>query len=88
MHRCFVAEEFDASSGSLPMVLTHTMVFPIAPIHHQLLHPANPSLFLLLCRPELELRFDRPFAFAVVHAPTGLALFAGEVHRPKEWKGA
>lgn len=36
-------------------------------------------------RPELELRFDRPFAFAVVHGPTGLALFCGEVHKPEEF---
>ena len=32
---------------------------------------------------ELEVRFDRPFFFAVVHEPSGLALFAGQVHRPE-----
>ncbi|KAL4429192.1 hypothetical protein ABPG77_010171 [Micractinium sp. CCAP 211/92] len=38
-------------------------------------------------RDEIELRFDRPFAFAVVHGPSGLALFSGEVHSPEEWNG-
>ena len=32
---------------------------------------------------ELEVRFDRPFFYAVVHEPSGLALFAGQVHRPE-----
>ncbi|EFN56639.1 hypothetical protein CHLNCDRAFT_51632 [Chlorella variabilis] len=40
---------------------------------------------IVACGPELELRFDRPFAFAVVHGPTGLALFCGEVHKPEEF---
>lgn len=35
-------------------------------------------IVILLCR---------PFCFAVVHAPSGLALFSGEVHRPETWKG-
>lgn len=34
-------------------------------------------------REEMELRFDRPFIFAVVHGPSGLALFCGEVHNPE-----
>lgn len=38
-------------------------------------------------RDEIELRFDRPFAFAVVHKASGLALFSGEVHAPEEWSG-
>jgi serpin B len=38
---------------------------------------------MLFCREEMELRFDRPFIFAVVHAPSGLALFCGEVHNPE-----
>lgn len=32
---------------------------------------------------ELEVRFDRPFFFSIVHEPSGLALFAGQVHRPE-----
>lgn len=36
-------------------------------------------------REEIELKFDRPFVFAVVHGPTGLALFAGEVYKPEAW---
>jgi serpin B len=51
------------------------------PAAHQLCGSA-----LLVCREQIELRFDRPFVFAVVHAPTGLALFTGEVHSPEEWK--
>lgn len=39
------------------------------------------------CRDEIELRFDRPFAFAVVHRASGLALFSGEVHSPEKWSG-
>ncbi|PSC75539.1 ase inhibitor I4 serpin [Micractinium conductrix] len=39
-----------------------------------------------LPREEIELRFDRPFVFAVVHRESGLALFSGEVHRPEAWK--
>lgn len=38
-------------------------------------------------RDEIELRFDRPFAFAVVHRASGLALFSGEVHSPEKWSG-
>ncbi|KAL4443399.1 hypothetical protein ABPG75_011136 [Micractinium tetrahymenae] len=38
-------------------------------------------------RDEIELRFDRPFAFAVVHKASGLALFSGEVHSPEKWSG-
>jgi serpin B len=38
------------------------------------------------CRDEIELKFDRPFVFAVVHGPTSLALFAGEVYKPEAWK--
>lgn len=41
----------------------------------------------LLPEPELLLRFDRPFVFAVVHVPTGTALFVSEVYKPEEWKG-
>ena len=37
-------------------------------------------------REEIELKFDRPFVFAVVHGPTGLALFAGEVYKPEQWQ--
>lgn len=35
--------------------------------------------------PELFVRFDRPFAFAVVHEASGLALFVGEVYSPERW---
>lgn len=35
--------------------------------------------------PELFVRFDRPFMFAIVHDPTGLALFSGEVYEPEKW---
>lgn len=38
-------------------------------------------------RPELHLRFDRPFVFVVAHVPTGGALFVSEVYRPEVWKG-
>lgn len=34
------------------------------------------------------IRLDRPFVLAVVHLPTGAALFCGEVHRPEAWKVA
>ena len=38
--------------------------------------------------PELVARFDRPFVFAVVHEPSGTALFAGEVWGgPEAWAG-
>ena len=37
-------------------------------------------------REEIELRFDRPFVFAVVHRASRLALFCGEVHQPEAWK--
>lgn len=40
----------------------------------------------MVFREEIELKFDRPFVFAVVHGPTGLALFAGEVYTPEVWK--
>jgi serpin B len=35
--------------------------------------------------PELFVKFDRPFAFAVVHESTGLALFVGDVYQPERW---
>ena len=35
--------------------------------------------------PELNIRFDRPFALAVVHLPTGAALFVGSVEAPEAW---
>ena len=38
------------------------------------------------CRLTLDLIFDRPFLFAVVHEPTGLVLFCGEVLRPEKWE--
>lgn len=41
--------------------------------------PANPPK-------EVEVRFDRPFAFAVVSKAQGLALFVGEVWKPEEWE--
>lgn len=44
------------------------------------------AFFHMVCREEIELKFDRPFVFAVVHGPTGLALFAGEVYTPEAWK--
>ncbi len=34
---------------------------------------------------ELLLRFDRPFLFALVHLPSGAALFAGAVTQPEAW---
>lgn len=37
--------------------------------------------------PELFVRFDRPFIFSIVHEPSGLALFTGEVYKPEKWKG-
>jgi serine protease inhibitor len=37
--------------------------------------------------PTLFLKFDRPFAFAVVHHGTGAALFAGELRQPEAWGG-
>lgn len=37
--------------------------------------------------PELSLRFDRPFALAVLARPSGAALFLGEVHAPEPWAG-
>lgn len=41
---------------------------------------------MLMPKEEVVLRFDRPFVFAVVHGPSGLALFCGEVYKPEEWK--
>lgn len=44
------------------------------------------SAFIIRQRePELNLRFDRPFAFAVAHRPSGTALFVGEVQAPEAW---
>lgn len=37
--------------------------------------------------PELFVRFDRPFVFSIVHEPSGLALFTGEVYKPEKWEG-
>jgi serpin B len=34
-------------------------------------------------QPPVELRFDRPFVFAVAHPATGALLFAGVVERPE-----
>ena len=34
---------------------------------------------------ELEVRFDRPFMFVVVHVPTSTALFVSEVYEPERW---
>lgn len=41
---------------------------------------------MILPANELLLKFDRPFAFFITHDPSGLALFAGEVQRPDEWR--
>lgn len=35
----------------------------------------------------LQLKFDRPFAFAVVHRVSNTALFMGEVMEPESWAG-
>ncbi|KAI7837489.1 hypothetical protein COHA_008680 [Chlorella ohadii] len=37
--------------------------------------------------PPIDLRFDRPFVFDIVHDATGLALFVGDIYRPEEWSG-
>jgi serine protease inhibitor len=47
---------------------------------------ASSPFLVLPCREEIELRFDRPFVFAVVHRASRLALFCGEVHQPEAWK--
>lgn len=36
--------------------------------------------------PPIELRFDRPFVFDIVHEESGLALFNGEIYKVEEWK--
>ena len=41
----------------------------------------------VFCRLPLALNFNRPFVFAVVHEPTGVVLFCGEVLRPETWGG-
>lgn len=35
----------------------------------------------------MDLRFDRPFVFNIVHDDTGLELFTGEIYRPEQWSG-
>ncbi|EFN56846.1 hypothetical protein CHLNCDRAFT_57532 [Chlorella variabilis] len=35
--------------------------------------------------PPVDLRFDRPFLFSIVHCPSGLALFNGQIYKPEEW---
>ncbi|PRW50775.1 ase inhibitor I4 serpin isoform A [Chlorella sorokiniana] len=35
--------------------------------------------------PPIDLRFDRPFVFDIVHDATGLALFIGDIYKPEEW---
>lgn len=37
-------------------------------------------------RPELLLRFDRPFVFCLVHEPSQLTLFSGEIYKPETIK--
>ena len=37
-------------------------------------------------RPELTVRFEKPFVFAIVHEESGIVLFIGEVYKPEEWK--
>ena len=34
---------------------------------------------------ELDLKFDRPFAFSVLHPASGAALFVGTVEAPEAW---
>lgn len=65
-------------SGGRASLASSTTLLPITS------KPCVP--WLPVCREQIELRFDRPFIFAVVHAPSGLALFTGEVHKPEEWK--
>ena len=36
----------------------------------------------------MDLRFDRPFVFDIVHDASGLQLFTSEVLRPEAWTGA
>lgn len=36
--------------------------------------------------PELIIRCDRPFVFTILHEASGLALFAGEIYKPEQWK--
>lgn len=36
----------------------------------------------------MDLRFDRPFVFDIVHDETGLALFVGDIYKVEEWKKA
>lgn len=37
----------------------------------------------LQIKPELLLNFNRPFAFFIVHEPTGLVMFAGDIYNPE-----
>lgn len=38
------------------------------------------------CSPPIDLRFDRPFVFDIVHDATGLALFVGDIYKPETWE--
>lgn len=58
---------------------------PLNHAHTLTRSPASPPL-PFSCSPPIDLRFDRPFSFDIVHDQSGLELFNGEIYKPDEWK--
>lgn len=60
--------------SSLLQACVHTELTPLLAV------PPPP------CSPPIDLRFDRPFVFDIVHDATGLALFVGDIYKPETWE--
>ena len=77
-----------ATAGGGPLFVSDVVQKVYVKVDEQGTEAAAVTAMYMCCSadfppPALRVRFDRPFFFSVVHEPSGLALFAGQVHRPE-----